>query len=222
MRNDTDEHHQSVVEIGKKLGFETAREVRIAPSEGGARYAPQLDVLWSLPLSSQQEAALRAVGAPVPRYKNQLPIAAWEVEGSDASTKAMQADLANMRVMGAAYGFLAVNGGTVDNLHERAVRLTRTHCGQFGSQMLVALDIAWLEELAGMALSAEKKAKVRAKVKPGGGEGEYAGSTRAKIRELGERAGFTVSESYRLPLATARSATRSSELCSLRRRQKDI
>ena len=206
MLDDTDALHEYVVEIGRRLGFQSKREAVLSSAAG---YAPRLDVLWTLSLSTAQLEAIRSVGALVTVRGNSLPIAAWEVEGSDASTKGMQADLANMRASGAPFGFLAVNGSTRDNLYKRAHQLTRTQRHYFGDQVAVPLDSNWLADLAKLPLSSAASANSVRNVKGGGGEGHAAGHIRNELRSVGERVGFSVSDSFTSPCPASLAPTRS-------------
>jgi hypothetical protein len=198
MKPGTNASHDHVMDIGKSLGLHSEREASL--SRGGTAYAPRLDILWTRRLSPAQLKALEAVQAKPPMRGDALPLAAWEVEGSDASTKGMQADLANMRVFGAPFGFLAVRGGTENNLYERACRLTRTQRHHFGDQAVVPLDTRWLSELAQITLSPRITSQPVKTVKGGGGEGKWAPRVRAALREQGEQAGFEVVDSFKAPL----------------------
>jgi hypothetical protein len=121
----------------------------------------------------------------------------------------MQADLANMRVFGAPFGFLAVKGDTKDNLYERACRLTRTQRRYFGDKAVVPLDTNWLTELAQLPLSARVTHRSANTVKGGGGEGTWAEVVRKELRMLGEHAGFDVIDSFRAPFPSRMELTRS-------------
>ncbi len=201
MNPETSANHAHAVNIGTKLGFRASREVKIRPARTDTKhYGPVLDVLWSLPLTSAQLKAIAAVGALVPMFDEALPIAAWEIEGTDASTKGMQADAANIRASGAPFGFLAVNSGSRDNLLERAQRLARTQAAFFGEQSLLPFAMELLPELAQLELDASVEPLVpKAVTKPGGGEGKWAASVRPRLEQLGKDAGFHVRESYVAP-----------------------
>ena len=95
------------------MGFDAIREWSVPSVE--PEYAPRIDVLWSRRLSDLQVRALEEMGASPPHGAS-LPVAAWEIEGSDASTEGMGADLASLRVTRAPFGFLAARSGTKDNL----------------------------------------------------------------------------------------------------------
>ena len=207
MDAETNTFHEHVVDIGRELGLRVQREASL--SSGGTAYAPRLDILWMQPLSPAQLRAIEKVRASLPIRGDAIPLAAWEVEGSDASTKGMQADLANMRVSGAPFGFLAVRGGTKDNLYERACRLTRTQRHYFGEQAVVPLDTSWLRSLAQLTLSSRVVPRPGKIVKGGGGEGTWAEGVRVKLRALGEQAGFDVRDSFRAALPHHMGLTKS-------------
>jgi hypothetical protein len=194
MRGDTDSDHERVAAVGTALGFESVREW--SPPLGQADYRPRIDVLWAQRLSPAQSAALETVGANVWR-DGALPIAAWEIEGSDVSTKGMAADLANLRISQAPYGFLAVRGGTKDNLYERALCVARTQRHYFGCQAAVPLDTRWLSELSTRPLSNERAADAGKPARGGGGEGAWTDKVRDVLRERGASAGFGVTDSFR-------------------------
>lgn len=211
MRDETDRMHDDAERIGRALGFATKREVSIAPHAKYEGYAPRLDAAWLLPLTDKQRAAMKRAGALPPIIRNSLIVAGWEVEGSDVSTRGTQANLANIRVSGAAYGFVALRGGTVDNLHERARKAARTQRHYFGAQDVLVLDARWLAELAERAWSSKPITTPRGSRKPvsDGGEGGWAAQTRTALRTIGEGAGFDVTESYPSRLAADRKLTTS-------------
>jgi hypothetical protein len=200
MRGDTKRTHDMLVEIGCRLGFHSATEVSFAVEGGSDHYAPRLDVLWSLPLTVDQRAALHSVRAAPPLVRQMLPVAAWEVEGSDASTKGMQANLANMRVFGAYLSFLAVRADTKDNLFERAVRLASTQSHYFGHRRSLVLDVAWVAELAEMKLTKAAAAVAAPKSSDGsGGTGAWTKSVTAELTRRGREAGFVVIPEFQAP-----------------------
>jgi hypothetical protein len=205
MRGDTSWTHERIAAIGHALGFRAEREVSLAGCEG---YRPRLDVLWSLPLTEGHLAATCAVGARLPLVESALPIGAWEVEGSDASTKGMQADLANMRVSGSFLSFLAVRGGTKDNLYDRAVALERSQAHYFGQRRVLVLDCAWVDDLARMPLS-NAVAELADNERGGsGGTGAWAKGVTRELTQRGKSAGFRVLAEYQRPrdhVATTRS-----------------
>ncbi len=212
MRRETDQMHDAVERIGRAMGFATKREVSISPGADCEGYAPRLDVAWFRALTLPQRNALKQVGARPPVIAGSLIVAGWEVEGSDVSTRGTQANLANIRVSGAAYGFVALRGGTENNLHERARKAARTQRHYFGAQDAIVLDARWLEKLAGRSWAPDpvSPASANGKSTPttDGGEGDWA-DARRKLRNLGEAAGFDVTESYRSRLARDRNLTTS-------------
>jgi hypothetical protein len=211
VRRDTDTLHEHVVRVGKCLGFQSTREASVRVGSGdGVGYAPRLDILWTQRLSSAQLGAIQRVGARVPvRGEADLPVAAWEVEGSDASTKGMQADIANMRVCGAPFGFLAVNGSTKDNLYKRACHLARTQRHYFGDQSIVPIDTNWLSHLGELTLSSEIPPRKVRMARGGGGECERTSVVRRELQNIGERAGFCVSASFVSAVTANMAPTRS-------------
>jgi len=203
VRTATKSLHENVASIGTSLGFNAVHEfapLRREERLGDPGYAPVLDVAWFRALTTAQRRAIEKLGAAIPVHPEGLLIAGWEVEGSDASTRGMQADLANLRVSGAPFRFLAAAGGTSDNLAVRAARLARTQARYFGGDGVAAFDARRLPKLAAEPLSPTlatlTPSKLRKK-KGGGGEGPWAEEKRATLRQRGEAAGFVVFESYR-------------------------
>jgi len=200
VNKETDAQHVAAERIGRQLGFETCREASI--STKGAismpqSYQPRLDVLWSQRLTDEQRTALKEAGDPPLRlHEGALPIAAWEIEGSDVSTKGMQADLANIRTSGARFGFLAAKGGTKDNLFKRAVSLLGAQEFYAGTGRAIPLDARWLEKLALATFDSEHHTLTPKKSRGSGGEGDRANAIRTHLRKLGEGAGFVVQEDY--------------------------
>ncbi len=199
MRTATKSLHENVASIGTSLGFKVVHEFAIPKLPG---YGPVLDVAWFRALTTAQRRALEKLDAAIPVRPEGLLVAGWEVEGSDASTRGMQADLANLRVSGAPFRFLAAAGGTTDNLAVRAARLARTQARYFGGDGVAVFDARRLPKLAAEPLSPTlatlSPSKLRKK-KGGGGEGPWAEKTRATLRQRGEAAGFVVFESYPSP-----------------------
>ena len=195
MRPETEVMHTQVEHIGRTLGLVSRREVSVLNTSQPDAYAPRLDVAWFLPLDAKKRAALTSVGAKVPLFDGSLIIAGWEIEGSDAPTRAMQADLANIRVSGAPYGFLALRGDTRDNLYARARNMARAQRHAFGTHDVLVLDTAWIEPLSRTAWSAVHQPLPAARgldKKASGGETEWAKDVRKTLRSRGEAAGFDV------------------------------
>ncbi|XXT25166.1 hypothetical protein WME94_26895 [Sorangium sp. So ce429] len=183
--------------IGRRLGFDAATEVSFEVDTG---YAPRLDVLWSSRLTPGQRAALRAVGAAPPLSREKLPVGAWEVEGSDASTKSMQADLANMRVFGAYLNFLAVRADTPDNLFTRAVRLAATQAHYFGDRRGLVLDLSWIAELAGLEFTNTSLLPAPSRKTEGsGGTGTWAKVVTVELTRRAIDAGFLAIPEFQAP-----------------------
>jgi hypothetical protein len=108
----------------------------------------------------------------------------------------MQANLANMRVFGAFLSFLAVRGGTRDNLYKRAVDLERTQAHHFGQRRALVLDCEWIEELARVSLSKAKSAPLEKKISGSGGTGARAKEITQELTRRGTAAGFRVLPEY--------------------------
>lgn len=201
MRADTKRTHDALMAIGRRLGFDVASEVSLEVDTG---YAPRLDVLWSSRLTPGQRAALRGVGAAPPLSRENLPVGAWEVEGSDASTKGMQADLANMRVFGAYMSFLAVRADTPDNLLTRAVRLAATQAHYFGVLRGLVFDLSWIFELAELQLKNAPSLQAPARTAKGsGGTGRWAKLVTAELTRRALAAGFLAIPEFQAPRLSA-------------------
>lgn len=205
MRYQTNAHHERIVVLGRSMGFEAVREW--SPPALDGEYVPRIDVLWSWPLSRLQRRALEQMGARAPQGAS-LPIAAWEIEGSDVSTKGMGADLANLRVTRAPFGFLAARSGTKDNLYERALCIARTQRHYFGCQAAVPLDANWIPELAKLPVTKERHPLASKVARGGGGEASWAESVRGTLRERGTAAGFGVTDSFKSLLPSKAGFTR--------------
>ena len=106
--------HDNAETLGKLLGFRAEQEVStslLSLRLDGA-YHPRIDLLWSLPLSvSQRRAIAWALGiddAATKRIKH-LPVVGLEIEGTQPSTKTLEADIANLAALGAPLGLLVVS-----------------------------------------------------------------------------------------------------------------
>ncbi|MDX2053621.1 MAG: hypothetical protein SFV15_14570 [Polyangiaceae bacterium] len=211
MKGSTDEVHDLFLKMAQGMGFSALREVVVSTKgvQPARIYAPRLDILWTMRLTASQLAALNEVGATPRLYGETLPVMAFEVEGSDASTKGMQADLANLRVSGAWFGVLAPRGGSVDNLYERGLRLHQSQEAYFGATRIMVLDARWAPELARIELSVALTELKQQLPKGSGGEADWARRTRANLREIGERAGFVVHDDARGLFPISRAPTQS-------------
>jgi hypothetical protein len=205
VRDETYAHHQRVAVLGEAMGFDVVREW--SPPSIEREYAPRIDVLWGRSLSRAQLLALEEMGMDVPAGAS-LPIAAWEIEGSDASTKGMGADLANLRVTRAPFGFLAARGDTKNNLYERALCIAKTQRHYFGCQAAVPLDANWIPDLAQLSVSKELLPLSIKQARGGGGEASWADGVRAALRQRGTKAGFGVADSFRSLLPSDAGFTR--------------
>lgn len=204
----TDEVHEAFVDIGTRLGFTVKREdaQRTLIDRGPGEYAPTPDVVWSKRLTRAQAAALTtATGLPFGDVLA-LPIAGVEVEGSDASTKVMQADVMNIAALRLPLGFLVVNEDYEAGVYRRAARVVRTLRRTLGeaTRTVLPLEVSWVRPLESLALaSAPQELPRPRRTKARGGEKQLAERARAHFSKLGASAGFVVVENYKPPLAKA-------------------
>lgn len=208
MNQATRDLQDELVELGRCLGLHAEREVSL---EGGVeQYRPRLDALWSLPLSKAQHDAIKKLGARVPLVEGRVPVAAWEIEGVDASTKGMQADLANARVAGAWLAGLIVH----DDLGKRALSLRHAQSLLFGTRPSIVRSIARYKALlkpvrASSANAATGATASSAKESGFGGSSDNTKSLSRVLAALGEKAGFKpVFEASALPHPSIKTKSR--------------
>ncbi|MGD0679731.1 MAG: hypothetical protein ABSC94_30465 [Polyangiaceae bacterium] len=161
-------------------------------------YLPRADVLWSLRLSGRQAEALATVTGATVSLLRDLPVVGIEIQGTTPSTKTMVADVANIAALGTRVGLLVVSEAGERGIYRRAARTIRTLRRSFGDLTVLPVEAGWLDELARRTWPTQfAPIPPRAIRTPAGGETlEWSLSTRAYLRELGQRAGFIVAEPY--------------------------
>ncbi len=202
--------HDNAETLGKLLGFRAEQEVStslLSLRLDGA-YHPRIDLLWSLPLSvSQRRAIAWALGiddAATKRIKH-LPVVGLEIEGTQPSTKTLEADIANLAALGAPLGLLVVSERGESNIYRRAARAIRTTRRAFGDIAVLPVEASWLDEFKSKNWPTGKLLPpVPSKKAPAGGETrKWSHTTRRVLRQKGEEAGFVVAESWNPPILKA-------------------
>jgi hypothetical protein len=204
----TSEIHNRARALGESLGFTVTTEVSdslLRLRLGEEAYRPRVDLLWSIPLSKRAGAAIAWALERDQVDVTHLPVVGIEVEATKPTTKTWVADATNLAALGVPLGLLI---GSVHGEHDsyrRAARAIRSVRRSFGDLHLMPLEAAWLGPLIErpwpVGLSSIPAPKVTA---PTGGETlAWSKATRARLRALGEQAGFTVAEDYIPPVLAA-------------------
>lgn len=199
MRPRTKAIHDRLVDLGEKLGFNVATEASnsVLSLQIDGAYEPRLDIMWSLPLTSAQSAALARVTGKT-RHITHLPVVGIEVEGTTPSTKTLASDVANIAASGTRLGLLVVSEAGERNIYRRATRAVRTFRRAFGDVAVVPIEASWLKSLSSRSWTTEP-ARLVPPASRGAAGGEtlsWSTATRETLRSLGESAGFIVAEPY--------------------------
>lgn len=199
MRPSTKEIHLRLIDLGRQLGFESTTEVSnsVLSLQIDGAYKPRLDVMWSLPLTPAQGAALTHVLGATTTITH-LPLVGIEVEGTTPSTKTLASNVANIAALGTKLGLLVVSEAGEKNIYRRATRAVRTLRRAFGDVAVVPLDASWLDALAARSWTTALSTPVPPAMRgAAGGESlAWSARTRTSLRLLGESAGFIVVEPY--------------------------
>ena len=202
--------HNNAAALGKLLGFRAEQEVStsLLSLRLYDAYHPRIDLLWSLPLSVAQRRAIAwALGvddAATERIKH-LPVVGLEIEGTQPTTKTLEADIANLAALGAPLGLLVVSESGEKGIYRRAARAIRTTRRAFGDISVLPVEASWLEEFMSKDWPSGKLLPpMSSKKAPAGGESrQWSPATRRVLRQKGKEAGFVVAESWNPPIVKA-------------------
>lgn len=210
MNQQTKRIHDNAETLGKLLGFRAEREVStsLLSLRLDDAYHPRIDLLWSLPLSVEQRRAIAwALGvddAATERIKH-LPVVGLEIEGTQPSTKTLEADIANLAALGAPLGLLVVSESGEPGIYRRAARAIRTTRRAFGDIAVLPVEASWLDEFESKNWPTRKLLPPKSSRKaPAGGETrKWSHASRTVLRRKGEEAGFVVAEDWIPPTLKA-------------------
>ena len=206
--------HQDLTRLGEALGFVATREVSdsllaLRLAEG---YKPRIDLMWSLEIDEAKRGAIAQVTGQGVSAVRHVPVVGIEVEGSDATTKTMMSDVANLRALGAPLGLLVVNESYEEGLYRRAGRAIRTMRRNLGDLSVVPAEAEWVRKMSTKkwdsqpcALSAPPRKAAR-----GGERTTWTLKARKYLVELGRRAGFVVADPLKPRQVAARFETEAS------------
>ena len=187
-------------DLGRRIGFEPTFEVSHSPLalRLDDAYTPRVDVMWSLPITDTQSAALGKVLKTEPSAFSHLPIVGIEVEGTTPTTKTLASDVANIAALGTKLGFLMVSEASEAGIYRRAARAVRTLRRAFGDLQVIPMDASWLDDLNKGAWSSDPSEITEPPYKaPAGGETlDWSSAIRDRLRKLGKDAGFIVAEPH--------------------------
>lgn len=204
----TREIHNQVRALGESLGFTVTTEVSdslLRLRLGEEAYRPHVDLLWSIPLATQERAAIAWALERDQVDVTHLPVVGIEVESTKPTTKTWVADATNLAALGVPLGLLIGSVHGEKDSYRRAARAIRSVRRSFGDIHLLPLEAAWLGPLIErpwpVGLSSIPPPKLTA---PTGGETlAWSKATWAQLRALGEQAGFIVAEDYIPPVLAA-------------------
>ena len=210
MNPQTKRIHDNAETLGKLLGFRAEQEVStslLSLRVDGA-YHPRIDLLWSLPLSVAQRRAIAwalGVDNAATESINHLPVVGIEIEGTQPSTKTLEADIANLAALGAPLGLLVVSEKGEQGIYRRAARAVRSTRRTFGDVAVLPVEASWLDEFKGEDRPIGKALRpVASRNAPAGGETrKWSPETRRVLRQKGEAAGFVVAEDWIPPILKA-------------------
>lgn len=200
MRASTAGFHRQLEELGRALGFDVRREVSdsVLSLRLDRAYTPRVDLLWSVELSPAQSRAIACVTGAQVEELTHLPVVGIEVEGTTPTTKTMAADIANIAALGTRLGLLVVSEEGERGIYGRAARAIRSVRRSFGDLVVVPVEASWLGGFAAGSWDSSAAPIAPRPVRgPAGGESlKWSASTRQRLRQLGEDAGFVVVEPY--------------------------
>lgn len=191
--------------LGEGLGLKAFREV----SPGVPRsYAPRTDLVWCSPeLQSEAVGALdrlaERAGVTSVLVKGRFPVVGFEVEGTDPTSKTMEADFANLQVMGYPIGALVVDNAparsaareaaprNLGDIHRRACRLRRTAALWSGPRALAVVDASRLPTVT-PRLPSPPAASALCRPSNLGGSRDDSTRVRDELVRRGESLGFLV------------------------------
>ncbi len=129
-------------ELGKRLGFICEKEYSPA-SKGG--FSPIFDLVWFMELKSAQISSLQKyLGAQYGRFfpENRLPIALFELEGGDPTSKNQMGNLVNMSAQPALFRFLITSKEITADMQRRALRIGQSYSLLAGQHNCIVVDIS--------------------------------------------------------------------------------
>ncbi len=189
-----------LVALGRACGFEpyTERSPGVPKS-----YAPRTDlVLAGTPLTREAaqriDAIAEAASLSSPLVGGRPPVVGIEIEGTDPTTKTMEADLLNLHVTGFPISVLAVDsapGGARKNVGDiqcRASRLRRTLAIWTGIRPIAIVDASRITSSPIVSPGRRAVSSKPAPVTNQGGSREDARRMRDSIFALGTRLGLRV------------------------------
>ncbi len=187
--------------LGRDLGFEATREASPGVPE---TYAPRTDLVWCGPgladgARAEVERLARLAAVRSPLVGGRLPVAGFEVEGTDPSSKTMESDVANLLLLRYPIAALVVDSApsgarcNAGDIHRRACRLRRTNALWCGLRPLAVVDASRLPEQAPRRAPGSSQASPRPRSTTNrGGSREDASRVRDQLVRRGRELGFHV------------------------------
>ena len=142
-KKDTKEIQIFLTELGEKLGFVSKAEYR---KHITTDYNPIYDVVWFFEKESYNFSYLDKILDKEKNWKsmtNQIPIAAFEIEGSTTTSKNQLGNLLNLSLLNPFLSFVVVNNEKASNendTYRRGVKIVRTYMEFSGKQNIIFLD----------------------------------------------------------------------------------
>jgi len=139
-----------LLNLGKKLGFRAVAEFRSSLFED---YCPIYDVVWFIKSEDHNLDILSRLIDKDKRYEaalNNIPIAAFEIEGSTTTSKNQMGNFLNLSLLNSYINFVVVNNDKASNekdTYRRGVKICRTFMEFSGNNNFIFLDWEYLKNI---------------------------------------------------------------------------
>ncbi len=150
----------AIVEIGENIGFISKTEVSLSNLDPINRYDydPRFDVLWFLDISDYNPAGLQSVFPHAPSIPTEIPVMAFEVEGSTTSSKNQAGNLFNLTMCPSLFKYMIVDNQGAKNeqdTYRRGIKICRTLGDSFPARSFIFSDKRHLINLSSIDYSTE-------------------------------------------------------------------
>ena len=189
---------QALADIGEQLGFEVESEDKDTNALG---YQTETDLVWYHRITDDYEIGpffelLDGVVEPFDR----IPIAGFEIEGSDPTSKDQISNVVNLGQRHIPFKFIVVDqaGSPEGNTYRRLVNIIHSMNAWFGHQQVLPLDASHLPALKAAVEDATMEPRTRASRLAGApkrqGVGGESKATKEQYRAIAEAVSATTLE----------------------------
>ncbi|MDR3609977.1 MAG: hypothetical protein P4L27_05410 [Ignavibacteriaceae bacterium] len=139
-----------LVNLGQKLGFRAVSEYRRIQTKD---YCPVYDVIWFMKTGNHNLNILSRLVDKDDKWEsllNNIPIAAFEIEGSTTTSKNQMGNFLNLSLLNSYMNFVIVNNDAASNekdTYRRGVKICRTFMEFYGKNNFIFLDWEYLKNI---------------------------------------------------------------------------